>query len=1616
MRKPEDDIRDRLENSRRELLDLSLRNPLLNYRTLRARGVEVVSAESRQVFEALVTNRRTLPFAPANQDEENVVNLWGESEVAVPATQAGRSLQTVETPASLQRRLLNTYRLAGSAIEETGVNTLFLGLGMLKWFESDASQDERWAPLVLVPVQLERTSVRARFRIRYTGDDLGVNLSLLEKVREDFGLDLPGQDALEPSDNQDVDLDDYFAQVRKVVRESAPDRWDVVPDRVVLGFFSFNKLLMYLDLGDPDAVQNEMIVTLFGDQGFQESPSSIGDDERVDGRIYPSESYHVLDADSSQSLAIHDASRGRSMIIQGPPGTGKSQTIAYIISEAVAQGKKVLFVSEKMAALEVVKRRLDNIGLGDMCLELHSHKANKRQVLDELKRTLDNATQPVDAPDDMYFNQILRARNLLNSYADEINFPVGNTGVSPLDAFGELLTLNYDKTTNPIPTGSMPRMSLWSGSDYQQKREVVEDLQLQLQNTGVPRHHPFWGSRIQSFPPGVRAELRQKLENAIACLERLTASSESLSATIGMSTPDNLLAADDLLAAAQRFLGAPDAIVLDLEVAHWTTEAESVSKLVELGVQWQRMRRDRIHSLSKTLGDLEYASASLASLMGVATPSHIAETKNLVAAAKCAVVAPAADWMDLSLPQWESQTEDVRLFLRQGLKWERIRAEYDVLLLPHAWDTVFQDTRVVLDTEGHSVWKRWFSRSYKRAKKQLAAVMRGELPGYTDHQVALIDVIQEEQQLRAEINGKYANIVPVVGDHWNGHNTDWKSIRPAITWWLDVQTDVKSGGMQRGAMELVRAMDVQLNAEIVQREVESLESALVQYEESAQNFEAMLDAAFRVGQQYPVLAGLTFEQQREVLLHLTEELPHGDCGTGEPIEGFVTENRRIPDEIAREIMLLHHVVGPVLGSSWNNLDTDWEAVSSAVRWWLDILTEASEGRLTNSSMNILRDMIQKPTGNESSEGWHGQVEELKEASEAYPDAIQELLSALDIYNHPLFVNPGESVTLPFIEQKQLLEDWAVNFGRIQDLAAFNARAATAEQEGLQAILPLATEDPRAIDALANWFDRAWYEGIVETALSERLTLSGFDGRVHEEQVERFKNLDERSLEYNRIRVASAYYRQSSQPHQLPGRLVRRGAYRGAEKVRTRQEQLRVLQHEIHKRTRHKSIRRLLKEAGSIIQDLKPVFMMSPLSIANYLERDDVTFDLVVFDEASQVRPVDALGALMRAKKAVVVGDSRQLPPSNFFDRMIQADQDDDDDSVTADLESVLSLFAIKGAPSRILRWHYRSRHESLVAVSNQEFYDNQLVIFPSPDAGRETTGLRFHHLPKAVYDRGRSQTNRREAESVTQAIMEHAVNAPGLSLGVVAFSQSQAIAIEDQLQILRLKDNSGEEFFASHPEEPFFVKNLENVQGDERDVIFISIGYGRDATGQVSMNFGPLNNQGGERRLNVLITRAKYRCHVFSNLKADDIDLSRTGSVGMRALKTFFEYAETGNMPVDVPYESDFSVDSPFQREVARRLEDQGYIVHQEVASGRRFVDIGILDPKHRGKYIIGIECDGASYHSSRSARDRDRLREQGLKDRNWKLHRIWSTDWFNHPERELKRAVDAIEQARTSS
>ena len=452
----------------------------------------------------------------------------------------------------------------------------------------------------------------------------------------------------------------------------------------------------------------------------------------------------------------------------------------------------------------------------------------------------------------------------------------------------------------------------------------------------------------------------------------------------------------------------------------------------------------------------------------------------------------------------------------------------------------------------------------------------------------------------------------------------------------------------------------------------------------------------------------------------------------------------------------------------------------------------------------------------------------------------------------------------------------------------------------------------------------------------------------------------------------------------------------------------ILRAELNKKRRHIPIRQLIEKAGRAIQQIKPVFMMSPMSIANFLPPGKVEFDVVVFDEASQVKAIDAFGAIMRGKQVVVVGDTRQMPPTDFFSRDVELD---DEDAETANIESILSMFKAAGSQERYLRWHYRSRHESLIAVSNVEFYDNKLVVFPSAGQHPHASGISFSHLPYALYDRGRTRTNKEEAKAVARAVIQHAIQMPELSLGVAAFSVAQRDLIQVEIELLRRQKPEVEPFFTAHDNEPFFVKNLENIQGDERDMIFISIGYGRNESGRIAKEFGPINKEGGHRRLNVLITRAKLSMQVFCNFKAEELELDATASLGVRALKNFLKYAETGEL--EVAKETGKAADSPFELEVIEALRERNYEVEPQVGTAGYFIDIAVKDPEYPGRYVLAIECDGAAYHSSRSARDRDRLRQGVLEGLGWYFHRIWSTDWFRNPQQEISRAVAAIEEAR---
>ena len=1370
-------IRQELEKSRRDVLDLSLRNPLLNFRPTKRRGIEVVDERSRELFRILVggpvpdgsssRRPRVMYFLPASAETAlpatgelatddlgdipaELLAMLGEPDDALDeavARHTDNKLQSALPRAALNLRLRETFRQARLSIEEQGVNILYLALGMLTWYESESSSTERRAPLILIPVQLTRSSVRENFNLRWTGDDIEANLSLEAKLKQDFGVRLPEMPA-----EEDLDVEDYLFRVEKAVAKR--ERWTVAHNDVHLNFFSFSKLLIYKDLdaetwpeeGRP--ADHPLVQQLFGGDGFAPGPPDIGEDEHIDDAEGVAGLHPVMDADSSQTLAVRDAIQGRNLVIQGPPGTGKSQTITNLIGEALAGGRTVLFVAEKMAALEVVKRRLDTIHLGDACLELHSHKTNKRVVLDELKRTLAMGRPKVErgTEDGVLLEE---ARGRLNDYARAVNSPVGRSGLTPHDLVGRLAQLREDGLEVDGP-GLPIRDSLsWSEEQFIRRREVTRELQELVRAIGVPCRHLWWPCGRLHFVPTDEHAVRHVLEGASSALRRLGQETEEL---IG------------------------------------------------------RLGRDR------TFGQLKPA-----------------DVERMIRTARTALEAPALGDADHRSQAWVAEAARIEGVAEAARSFAGIRSRHDAVLIPEAWDENVLAERQAFRAYGKKWW-RVLSGPFRAARRRLTGLCRADMPGTVREQMELVDAILEAGRLRREV-----------------------------------------------------------------------------------------------------------EEEKDLVGRLSPGLSLGDR---------VEKHRAFAEAAAWMVQLHRDEAAGLVGDEVHDL--------------LESDPDAAE-------LRAAADACQR-------------------ATEALAEALDALADAMEL--RPERLEPGES----FEERACGASDaWLRaaldRISSMHDVVRFNQLEKHAAEMGMPEVAGAAASRPEAARRLTGLFEHACYAAWLDAAFREQEALARFDGATHGGLIDRFRELDMAQFHRNRALIAERHWEQLPRHH-------------GG-------GQLGVLKREFQKKSRHLAVRRLMQEAGRAVQSIKPVFMMSPLSIAKYIPPGSVDFDLVVFDEASQVRPVEALGAIIRGRQAIVVGDSKQLPPTSFFDRM--ADGGEEEASRTADLESILGMFCAQGARERMLRWHYRSRHESLIAVSNHEFYDNRLVVFPSPDAGKVDTGLLFRHDPDADYQR--RGINTAEAKTIAQAVMKHARETPELTLGVAAFSNVQARRIEDEVDILRRRDPSHEEFFASHPEEPFFVKNLENVQGDERDVILISIGYGKVDGAYLPMNFGPLNPDGGERRLNVLITRARRRCIVYCNFVGADLDLRRSGARGVRALKTFLEYAQHG--VIDVPTASGKEADSPFEEAVAARLRALGHDVEHQIGSAGFFVDLAVVDPERPGRYLLGIECDGATYHSSRSARDRDRLRQQVLEGLGWRIHRIWSTDWFRNPHQELERVGMAVRSAK---
>ena len=1930
-------VRDALERLRTRLLDLTMRNKLLNYRPPKGRAYQFVGEPDLNLVYDRLEEGKSVPLAyvpdPPHDRYEGSKKPQGsvyakelgiattvDLPVSAEATSYRRvgSLQVLLYPTDLEKASRKIASEAHTVIDETGTNMLYLMFGFLEYYDSEDSDKAVLAPLLSMPVHLNRglldqDSRTYLYELSHSGEDVAENFTLREKLRQQFRLELP---ALDEEDSPEA----YLEKISQAV--SKRKRW-AVRRRLTLGFLSFGKLAIWADL-DPDKsdalLSSELLRNIFeGGRGSDEG-GFHAEDYVIDTHA-DAEMPLIYDADSSQHSAIIDVKNGKNLVINGPPGTGKSQTITNIIATAIASKKKVLFVSEKLAALEVVKQRLERAGLGDFCLELHSHKTQKKQLLDNIDKRINRKFSAPHGYSERV--KVLRERrDALNTYSELLGSRIGNNlGYTVHKVFWvtERCRQALAHTADTVAPVRISKAENWSAEQYDKCLRALSEVTSSLAELGCTPPESAW---LGFFPPLlIRGDelpildAASQAKNAIAVVDQRAGELNQLlggsawtveqlkdGATVAPGLMDVPAPLNESLLARMHPNGLSDLQGTAQLVASFFSRLDEIAQHRERGL----LALTTLDVLDKAQFDAVLARGQAAIAATTAQmPVHEFEGAGSILQEALSALRSACGARAVTLPR---DLDSVRLLVDQHLGMEtlaqlvntpasslseegekvesvarEVRRELDQVSdilragrIP--FDGKTDELQVLLDGRGlpellpdvvieqsaiselralaAGGWEDWTAEQFsakareitellataRTAIEELQSVMGRATVPFDATKAALGDVetllaISEgapmellayrtpamerpdfaEQAIAAEerhksIASRVTKLTGVFhmdtlpdddelkrhvqvfrrGDSiFNFFRSDWRAAKrafvgcskdarklparemgermAAVISWRAAQTEYSDDSALKSAfgslfqgvktdysrvrrlhewmrmsspkllssnfagqvtMQSIQQPHVELLAASAPK-VRSWVGSLQQVFRSVSTVPG-LDPALATARRIDEIIGPLTEYARAMAGNavLLKKHVKPTASVSRAVE-LVDLKRRLAanDELLRTLLTAPHRLADVAGglalpssslsyqdlrASLNLVDARVNAAKSAAdvlrqglgseetlvtaKDVLSCLTRVSQlstpllasGRFgPNSTLADVADAKQaqltgarslfdavKPFAKQGSrlqdvvrsigfahshrqalsdlssdealqsyfgESLRGEATKRDEISvclvwatkvgelsrdmapgscsafvrEGAADAAMRAAGLLTEASH--FLEQYETSMKKLAAKGQL--DWKVwNRGQMPSDAlrklegALNRSselvpwskylAAKDDAEEMYAgdLVQLVEDgrlDPKSLrDAFAYAFHRTVSKGI----LASHRELARFTGAGHEQLRGAFAELDKELIELNGAMYAAKVD---------AGKKVDPGISTGRAGDLT---EMALLAKETKKQKRHIPIRQLMKRAGRTLQQIKPCFMMGPLSVAQYLEPGKLSFDLIVMDEASQLRPEDALGAIARGKQLVVVGDPKQLPPTNFFDRLMDDDEEDADETpaVADGVESVLGICEHLYRPVRTLRWHYRSKHESLIAFSNSQFYDGRLVVFPSPYKRNKRLGVNYRYVHEGKYQ---DRRNIPEAQRVVNAVVEHMMTCPEESLGVVTLNQTQRELIEDMLDKRLREVPAAAKYLERHEQEgwKFFVKNLENVQGDERDVIFVSTTFGRPPDGSpVRQGFGPINRPDGWRRLNVLFTRARRRLDLFSSMLPTDVRLEGKTSAGRRALRDYLEFARSGTLPGAEVRKSGRDADSDFELAVAATLSENGYVTEPQVGVAGYFIDLGVRHPGRPGEFLAGIECDGATYHSSLSARDRDRIRQEVLESLGWRgrLIRVWSTDWFSDPKAQTARLLRFLE------
>lgn len=1486
-------------------------------------------------------------------------------------------IQVLLKPKEMNACLSGIYDYTYTDQKDSGINSCYISFGFLRWYDMDDSSVAVDSPLLLMPLKFnkERTSKGPKYTISSISDGIEVNLTLKEKLKREFDIVL--------SDiKDDENPEEYILRIQHEISKLKP-KWGV-KRFVTVARLIYSKSVIFRDLDSSSISKNNLLEKIFSgsEYSIDHNHEVYNIDELENTKDIPE---LIYDADSSQMSSIIDALDGNSMVIQGPPGTGKSQTIANLIASSIERGKKVLFVAEKMAALEVVHSRLAKKNLDPFCLELHSNKVGTLNVISSLSNRLGHDHSGNRFEDKRVYSEKLtklkQAKSDLNKYYFNMNNTYSELKIPLKDILGRKDVVMQNLIDNGISKDELDNFS--ESITISSVNNISEE---QFQNTNeslkafINKFESFdlFNSNIIGFTYKERSPLEiQKTFKDISKIKSLYSKIIIELSNIISEDYFDKISLSDIEKISEKMNLAINFIDTDVYIEQLRVKQDLWDDILELSLYHKKFINsinisdsllDDINFLYSSfekydlnsIEDFKYEINSLNRLRSIMSNNlnslndilSLFEERDYTILELSRCLDFLAFLQSIDIKKIKLRSERVLDLDNQELLQSGYNLQEEILNLETTISEFVDIEKVFLNKTSILDSIEYINSQLLQNKINIVSLFkhRSNIAKYSKVKFKNIplDLLAKYLELNKKLESS-SDLESILNINVS-KSSNLKDYLDLSKWYSVLCHKFQGiNGINKEIRELIKSIDINLLKEINQiyigSELEEVSRLLSIYSIS------LLDHNINISNFINDIDGKLKDINKIVNTYdsiiINDSLSLND----------ISENYS-------DIVIYCNLYNDLLSELDDNIEIS--KVADTVNYLkiifnLGLNSNNLEGLLSDSKNFSLK--------------LSNKFKELKILSNNIIEDLNIMLK--DCVFNECFIN-AESVKDSKVKNiYEKLKYVCKDESMVDTISHYNYTLSELKSYDAKSSIEYLEKNKIELKLWEYFYELSLMNSLIRSICRDNSSISIKKGLDIEYYIKQFKELD---LEIQRL-----------QAEKIKNNLLinTRNCFKSGVKTGKKSEWTESsLVNDIIKQKRPRvKVRDLMFRARRTIQELKPCFMMSPLSVSQYLPRD-LEFDILIIDEASQMRVEDSIGSIIRANQIVIVGDDKQLPPTSFFSGNNDIEEEDEIEE-----ESILDLAKGKFDKSSLLRWHYRSEHDSLIAYSNYKFYDGKLIAAPSPFIS-DDMGLIVKNVD-GIYSNNK---NLEEIKAITNAVREHVYNNDRYSLGVVAVNKMQAESLRDHVESTLQTDAKYIKFCNDWQGkgEPIFFKNLENVQGDERDVIFISTVYGKEA-GQTAVHqrFGPINNKGGERRLNVLFTRSKKKMVIFTSLKPDDI---KSESNGAKALKGFLEYAYTRRLEQGLNL--DKSPDSDFEISVMDRLKSSGFIVEPQVGVSGFMIDIGIKHERYPYGFLCGIECDGATYHSSRSARDRDILRQNILESKGWKIFRVWSTDWFYSPEK----------------